>query len=95
MNEGKEAPPLDEEGGLVEPLSSPVTSLEKPPIRKLLAKLMTFLVIGLFVCVAIQYLWRDSEADRADFIHLFELILVLYGTVLGFYFGSQDNSGMS
>ena len=51
---------------------------------------MTALVIGLFVCVAIQYLYRDSEKDRADFIHLIELLLVLYGTILGFYFGSQD-----
>jgi hypothetical protein len=83
-------PLLDEEGGLVEPLTSPAISPEKPPIRKLLAKLMTFLVIGLFICVAAQYLWRDSEADRSDFVHLFELILVLYGTILGFYFGSQD-----
>jgi hypothetical protein len=83
-------PPLDETGGFVEPPESPPTVLEKPAIRKLLATLMTWLVIGLFVCVAIQYLYRDSDIARQDFMHLTELLLVLYGTVLGFYFGSQD-----
>lgn len=51
---------------------------------------MTGLVIGLFVCVAFQYLYRDSDIDRQDFMHLTELLLVLYGTILGFYFGSQE-----
>jgi len=82
-------PLLDETGGQVGPPVSPPIS-EKSTIRKLLAGWMTALVIGLFVCVAIQYLYRDSEKDRADFIHLIELLLVLYGTILGFYFGSQD-----
>jgi hypothetical protein len=78
--------PLDEAGEIVvqPPVARPILP-EKPAIRKLLVKLMTFVVIGPFICAAIQYLWRDSEADRADFSHLFELILVLYGGILGCY----------
>lgn len=89
MTEQVIPPPLDETGGQVGPPVSPGVS-EKSEIRKLIAQWMTVLVIALFICVAIQYLWRDTDRDRADFIHLIELLLVLYGTVLGFYFGSQD-----
>jgi hypothetical protein len=74
----------------IEPPEPPPTISEKPATRKLLAQLMTGLVIGLFVCVAFQYLYRDSDIDRQDFMHLTELLLVLYGTILGFYFGSQE-----
>lgn len=74
----------------VEPPESPPTVSEKPATRRFLAKLMTFLVMGLYVCVAGQYLYRGSDSARQDFMHLTELLLVLYGTILGFYFGSQD-----
>ena len=81
---------VDETGGSVEPPESPPTAPEKPTTRRFLAQLMTWPVIGLFLCVSFQYLYRDSDIAREDFMHLTELLLVLYGTILGFYFGSQD-----
>lgn len=76
---------------LVEPPADPATTApEKATTRKWLAFLITFLVMGAFLFVGIRYLYCNNPADRDDFIHLIELLLVVYGTILGFYFGSTD-----
>jgi hypothetical protein len=40
--------------------------------------------------VGYRYVFCGDAEDRQDFIHLFEILLTVYGTILGFYFGSQD-----
>ncbi len=51
---------------------------------------MTGIVAALFVCLSVRYLLFGDADDRWDFIHLFEILLTVYGTILGFNFGSQD-----
>jgi hypothetical protein len=80
---------------LIEPLSSPraITSKRKEPIRIFLAAALTLLIVALFVGYGIRLLFVQAPMDPANretFTHLFELLLVTYGTVLGFYFGAQD-----
>jgi len=74
----------------VEPPEAPAVIPERVATRKWLAFAMTGIVIGLFLCLAFRYLWFGDSDDRRDFIHLFEILLTVYGTILGFYFGSQD-----
>jgi len=75
----------------VEPPEAPPTApSEKEKTRKWLSLLITFLVIGVFLCVGARYFRSNDPADRTDFVHLIEILLVIYGTILGFYFGSQD-----
>jgi hypothetical protein len=84
---GANLPPT--EIGPVEAPEPPVLS-EKATTRKYLAYAMTGIVAALFMCLSIRYLIFGDADDRRDFIHLFEILLTVYGTILGFYFGSQD-----
>lgn len=63
---------------------------EKSSVRWVLATVMTVLIFLLFAVVGYRYVTGCGEEDRRDFVHLFEILLVMYGTVLGFYFGTQD-----
>jgi hypothetical protein len=73
----------------VEPPQPPLIS-EKATTRKYLAYAMTAIVVGPFLCLSYRYVFPRDADDRRDFIHLFEILLTVYGTILGFYFGSQD-----
>jgi hypothetical protein len=73
----------------VEPPQPPLVS-EKATTRKYLAYAITLIVGLLFLCVSYRYMFSGNADDRRDFIHLFEILLTVYGTILGFYFGSQD-----
>jgi hypothetical protein len=52
---------------------------------------ITGIVVLLFGCLAYKYLSSGDATDRQDFIHLFEILLTIYGTILGFYFGSSQD----
>jgi hypothetical protein len=67
----------------------PVLS-EKATTRKYLAYAITFIVGVLFLCVSYRYVRCGDADDRRDFIHLFKILLTVYGTILGFHFGSPD-----
>jgi hypothetical protein len=89
-----EPPPLDDSGGpngriVVEPPEPPPTIPEKSSVRYILACLMTGLIFLMFLFLGCRYV-RGGEEDRRDFVHLLEILLVMYGTVLGFYFGTPD-----
>jgi heme/copper-type cytochrome/quinol oxidase subunit 1 len=73
----------------VEAPEPPVLS-EKATTRRYLAYAMTGIVAVLFLCLSVRYLLFSDTDDRQDFIHLFEILLTVHGTILGFYFGSQD-----
>jgi hypothetical protein len=75
--------------GNIESFAPPVTS-EKATTRKYLAYAITGIVALLFLFLSFRYLVSRQDDDRRDFIHLFEILLTVYGTILGFYFGSQD-----
>jgi hypothetical protein len=65
----------------------------KDRIRVFLAIALTVLVVALFIGFGVRMLFFScpmDPANRETITHLFELLLVTYGTVLGFYFGTQD-----
>jgi hypothetical protein len=79
----------------IDALESPEAKVVKPKdrIRLFLAIALTVLVFLLFAGFGVRMLFFSGPMDPANretITHLFELLLVTYGTVLGFYFGTQD-----
>ena len=49
---------------------------------------MPIIVATLLTCVAWKYFLCTAEHDDDAFLHLFEIFVVMYGTILGLYFGA-------
>jgi hypothetical protein len=61
---------------------------EKPWTRRSLGIAMPIIVATLLTCVAWKYFLCTAEHDDDAFLHLFEIFVVMYGTILGLYFGA-------
>ena len=66
-------------------------ALQRESMRKWLALIVIGLVAVLAILIVV-YLWIDGNGDNTQLLAtaIFAPIIGIAGTVLGFYFGSQD-----